>query len=330
MASPSNSGNTLIKKITFSLPRQTLKGSKPSHEHSPQQTSSSSVSPEPHSIKQTFSGRDFADGVGTAADAESRPWKRARSASANDGLNDAQIDRGGERWQSQMESSGEASSPGSRRRLSGLSGNDKQDILKWHRYSALGEPVAQTRIIPCKTPLEGPLAEKAVRDGLLREEDLFSRTQLLERCARKGWSVGLVIDMCNTSKYYRWDGLVNDVKYKKIAVRGACVPKEQDVTEVLRCIDNFTKANPNRYVVLHCTHGVNRTGFVVVTHLLRCSAIEGRPLSYNEALSAFETARGMQMDKPYLLQSLQELAQEKSQLPASEPSFLRRFACTCQ
>ena len=53
-------------------------------------------------------------------------------------------------------------------------------------------------------------------------------------------------------------------------------------------------------VAVHCTHGVNRTGYFVVRYLMDIIKIT----TVGEALKMFEVARGESVNKDYLLKDL--------------------------
>eukprot|EP00439_Symbiodinium_sp_Y106_P011559 s1548_g1.t1 len=60
---------------------------------------------------------------------------------------------------------------------------------------------------------------------------------------------------------------------------------------------------PDMFVAIHCTHGVNRTGFVVAAYLMT----RGDQPEHGKAVKAFEKARGHKMNKDYLIQALKQL-----------------------
>eukprot|EP00435_Cladocopium_sp_Y103_P065941 s800_g28.t1 len=64
---------------------------------------------------------------------------------------------------------------------------------------------------------------------------------------------------------------------------------------------------PDLYVGLHCTHGLNRTGFVVAAYLMTRRDVG----HWKDAVAVFEKARGGKMDKAYLFEALQQLEEGK-------------------
>lgn len=96
--------------------------------------------------------------------------------------------------------------------------------------------------------------------------------------------MGLVIDLTNTSRYYNSNEWTKDgVKYVKVPCRGRNeVPDNELVNTFVHEVNRFLHqqqgkgaAANNKYVLVHCTHGHNRTGFMIVHYLMRtqCSSV---------------------------------------------------------
>eukprot|EP00415_Alexandrium_ostenfeldii_P000668 UN0668 len=73
--------------------------------------------------------------------------------------------------------------------------------------------------------------------------------------------------------------------------------------EVFDMIDDFVARKPDKYVAVHCTHGINRTGFLVAMYLMTRGSVP----RCRKAVATFEKARGIKMDKIYLLEALLDL-----------------------
>lgn len=186
----------------------------------------------------------------------------------------------------------------------GLSGRDRSDLQEWLQCSNVGARVPGTHIVPCKTPLEGWMADCAYDSGLLQDDMWFGKEDLLQHCRDIGAPVGLVIDLVNTTKYYSgFDESEDGVEYKKVSIPGRVIPERQSVEEIFDFIDEFLSRRPDMFVAIHCTHGVNRTGFVVAAYLMT----RGDQPEHGKAVKAFEKARGHKMNKDYLIQALKQL-----------------------
>lgn len=181
---------------------------------------------------------------------------------------------------------------------------DYDDIMRWVEYARIGKPLAGTRIVPCKTPFEGPMAETAVREELMGDGERFDKRDLLQKCRERGTPVGMVIDLAYTGKYYEGFSKESDgVEYKKLPVRGHGVPPRWQLEEAFDAIDEFLARCPTEYVVVHCTHGVNRTGFFLAAYLMLRQKVRYAP----DAMSAFQAARGERIDKPLLISALHQI-----------------------
>lgn len=211
------------------------------------------------------------------------------------------------RWSSNSSWSSAGESPSTWNSWRGMSWKDKEDIDIWLQCSNLGENVPETVIVPCKTPFEGRLADSAYETGILEDHKWFGKQELLERCREQGTPLGLVIDLVNTRKYYSGFNLDDGVEYLKIQIPGREVPPRDVVEEVFNHIDDFTERRPDLYVGLHCTHGLNRTGFVVAAYLMTRRDVA----HWKDAVAVFEKARGGKMDKAYLFEALQQLQEGK-------------------
>ena len=161
--------------------------------------------------------------------------------------------------------------------------------------------------MPCKTPFEGDLAERAYQEGLITDDDWFGREDLLRKASEQGTPIGLVIDLVNTEKYYKGfvDGF-GGVQYRKLRIKGKMLPDWSLMEQAFTIIDNFAKRRPNQYVAVHCTLGDNRTGYLVAAYLMW----RGHYTTARKAVTTFEKARGHKLTRKQLLYSLVHLESE--------------------
>ncbi|KAF3593450.1 hypothetical protein DY000_02025852 [Brassica cretica] len=139
-------------------------------------------------------------------------------------------------------------------------------------------------IIPSKVPLS-----ESYNDHLPPDKRYTFR-QLLTNNKRN--KLGLVIDLTNTTRYYnpstellRREG----IEYVKIRCSGRdSVPDNVSVNTFVHEVNQFERRNfSKKSVLVHCTHGHNRTGFMVVHYLMRSSTL----MSVTQALKTFYDAR---------------------------------------
>ena len=75
------------------------------------------------------------------------------------------------------------------------------------------------------------------------------------------------------------------------------VPQRERVTRFCQAVSAFLRSNPQRYVAVHCTHGLNRTGFMIVSLL-----VDAMGYTLEAAVAAFALARAPGLcDANYLL-----------------------------
>ncbi|XP_023726426.1 RNA/RNP complex-1-interacting phosphatase isoform X2 [Cryptotermes secundus] len=153
----------------------------------------------------------------------------------------------------------------------------------------MGEPIPGTRFISFKVPLKHTLCKS------LHDSERFTPEMLMEQCPK----LGLVVDLTNTSRYYNGEVFKSKgIQYKKIYCPGQVVPADSILKEFFSTVDAFLNESVEHdsLVGVHCTHGLNRTGYFICRYLnLRMGF---HPL---EAISAFETARGHKIERrPYI------------------------------
>ncbi|PWA58810.1 hypothetical protein CTI12_AA396610 [Artemisia annua] len=139
-------------------------------------------------------------------------------------------------------------------------------------------------IIPSKVPLGESFNDKIVTDKR------YSPQQAILQQRRLGRELGLVIDLTNTDRYYREsDWTRQGIGYVKIRCAGRdSVPDAESVKKFIQEVTRFSSqhAHSKKYVLVHCTHGHNRTGYMIVQFLMRSESI-----SLTEAINRFFKAR---------------------------------------
>ncbi|PNX81342.1 mRNA-capping enzyme, partial [Trifolium pratense] len=102
--------------------------------------------------------------------------------------------------------------------------------------------------------------------------------------------LGLVIDLTNTTRYYQLsDWKKEGIGHVKIRCKGRdSVPDDESVEKFCNEVLDFCSRRPNtkKYILVHCTHGHNRTGYMIVSFLVRTESI-----SVTEAINKFAQAR---------------------------------------
>lgn len=104
------------------------------------------------------------------------------------------------------------------------------------------------------------------------------------------------IDLTNTSRFYDKREIENyGCSYLKLECRGhGEAPSWEQTKCFIEVVDNFISKDPLKCIAVHCTHGFNRTGFLIVSYL-----VEKEDCSLEVALHRFTTARYIRLIKNY-------------------------------
>ncbi|XP_068633990.1 RNA/RNP complex-1-interacting phosphatase isoform X2 [Battus philenor] len=82
------------------------------------------------------------------------------------------------------------------------------------------------------------------------------------------------------------------VYHKKIFMPGRIIPPENKVIEFMNAVDRFLEQNDKSLIGVHCTHGLNRTGYMVCRYMRDRLGVPAA-----EAIRRFELARGYQIER---------------------------------
>ncbi|XP_074373520.1 uncharacterized protein LOC141713851 [Apium graveolens] len=160
--------------------------------------------------------------------------------------------------------------------------------------------------IGCIVPSKVPLGEN-FNDFVLPGKR-YSYRQVIRQQSVLGRKIGMVIDLTNTSRYYSVSDWRNEgIKYVKISCKGRdSVPDSGAVNRFVYEVEQFSEREWKKYVLVHCTHGHNRTGFMIVHYLMRVMA-----LSVTQAVKIFADARPPGIYKQDYIDALYEFYHER-------------------
>jgi len=82
--------------------------------------------------------------------------------------------------------------------------------------------------------------------------------------------LGLWVDLTNTKRFYDRSAVEElGAKYIKLQCRGhGETPSPEQTHSFIEIVDNFINERPFDVIAVHCTHGFNRTGFLIVCYLV--------------------------------------------------------------
>lgn len=165
---------------------------------------------------------------------------------------------------------------------------------RWLEYKPFGNIIKGTNLLAFKVPLKDAIAKN------LQPQERFTTTKLLESFPRLKY----IIDLTNTCRYYDKKEFTNvGVKYEKIAIPGRKVPPMDLIKKFFKVMDDFmATCGEGELIGIHCTHGVNRTGYLICRYL-----VQQLGWLIQDSLKAFGDARGYPIERDIYLSALEEL-----------------------
>ncbi|KAH8018486.1 hypothetical protein HPB51_008128 [Rhipicephalus microplus] len=170
---------------------------------------------------------------------------------------------------------------------------------RWPDYSDHGDVVPGTRFVAFKAPLRVAICS-------VLPDKRFTPERLLEKVQ----SLGLVINLTNTDRYYDPQSIVSHgVAHAKIMCPGARVPNTKIVKSFSDIVGTFVgrPENDGKLMRDHCTHGVNRTGYVVCRYM-----VDKLGIAPAKAIEDFQKARRHNFDRQEYVGDLRGRALKKS------------------
>ncbi|KAL5810221.1 hypothetical protein ACOSQ4_026789 [Xanthoceras sorbifolium] len=162
--------------------------------------------------------------------------------------------------------------------------------------------------IGCIIPSKVPLGE--FFNDYIPPDKRYSFKQVIHQQRDLGRKLGLVIDLTNTTRYYQTADLKKEgIKHVKIQCKGRdAVPDNASVNNFVYEVTQFLihHKQSKKYILVHCTHGHNRTGFMIVHYLMRSLS-----MSVTQAIKIFAEARPPGIYKPDYIDALYVFYHEK-------------------
>lgn len=116
-------------------------------------------------------------------------------------------------------------------------------------------------------PLKTPLDERYFSQ--MEPKHYFTPGMFLDSVQTPGQKVGLWVNLAFTDRFYNKEEIEKrGVTYVKLACRGhGETPTEEQVKAFIQLCSGFFDKNPDSLIAVHCTHGFNRTGFLIAAYL---------------------------------------------------------------
>ncbi|XP_042017765.1 mRNA-capping enzyme-like isoform X1 [Salvia splendens] len=173
----------------------------------------------------------------------------------------------------------------------------------WLDCPAYGNEIGGS-LIPSKVPLGESFNEEILPGKRYSSKQVVHQQRVLNR------KIGLVIDLTNSSRYYNLnDWRKEGIKHVKIPCKGLdSVPENEAVNKFVYEVQQFMsrQRQPKKHILVHCTHGHNRTGYMIAHYLMRTS-----PMSVTQTIKIFSEARPPGIYKPDYIDALYSFYHEK-------------------
>uniref|UniRef100_A0A674I910 RNA/RNP complex-1-interacting phosphatase n=1 Tax=Terrapene triunguis TaxID=2587831 RepID=A0A674I910_9SAUR len=172
-----------------------------------------------------------------------------------------------------------------------------------------------TRFIAFKVPL------KKSFEWRLAPKDRFSPFDLLKKIREQKEELGMIIDLTYTTRYYGPEELPKTLCYSKILTVGHEVPDNETIFKFKCAVKEFLWENRDndKLIGVHCTHGLNRTGYLVCRYLIDVEGMEP-----NVAIELFNRSRGHSIERKNYIEDLQ-----KGPYPMIQTSVTLVQNCLC-
>ncbi|KAG8191665.1 hypothetical protein JTE90_016455 [Oedothorax gibbosus] len=166
-------------------------------------------------------------------------------------------------------------------------GKKKQIPDRWMDYAPMKEAFLDARIIPIKVPLPD---HRFCNDYMYQYK--WTPTDVMTGIP----NVGLIIDATyKTPPYYDPREFTSQgIEYAKVMCAGHFVPSEEVYQQFSEIVKRFLldPRNNGKIIAMHCTHGVNRTGYLLCRYL-----IENLNYPPAQALDTFAMTRGHPVER---------------------------------
>ncbi|XP_066570503.1 RNA/RNP complex-1-interacting phosphatase [Amia ocellicauda] len=177
-----------------------------------------------------------------------------------------------------------------------MTNNKKHKVPdRWLDYQALGKRIPGTRFVAFKVPL------KQVFKRQLSRSQYFSPLDLVQQLQEQDQELGLIIDLTFTTRYYKPEDLPESLNYLKIFTAGHEVPNDSTILSFKKAVRQFLRENGgnDKLIGVHCTHGVNRTGYLVCRYLIDVDGMDPKV-----AVELFSRARGHPIERQNYIHDL--------------------------
>ncbi|XP_060643263.2 RNA/RNP complex-1-interacting phosphatase isoform X1 [Anolis sagrei] len=182
---------------------------------------------------------------------------------------------------------------------------------RWTNYLPLGRRLPKTRFIAFKVPLHERFGFK------LAPQERFTPEDLINQIREQKEDLGLIIDLTYTTRYYQPKELPDTLQYCKILTVGHEVPSNETIYQFKSVVKKFLAENQHndKLIGVHCTHGLNRTGYLVCRYLIDVDGMHP-----NKAIELFNSCRGHSIERKNYIEDLRSGYRKRRALERAQNS----------
>ncbi|XP_061782830.1 RNA/RNP complex-1-interacting phosphatase isoform X2 [Nerophis lumbriciformis] len=166
---------------------------------------------------------------------------------------------------------------------------------RWLDYKAVGKRLNGTRFVAFKVPLKQSLTRQ------LPPSQAFGPWDLLDAIREDRQELGLIIDLTFNKRYYQPQDLPASLSCVNIFTKGHVVPDDDTILAFKQVVQGFLRDNADndQLIGVHCTHGLNRTGYMICRYLIDVDRMD--PAA---AIKLFNSSRGHDMERQNYIDDL--------------------------
>ncbi len=137
---------------------------------------------------------------------------------------------------------------------------------RWLRCPRKANDLIENLFLAFKTPLDERFNDQ------VPVQFRFTPALLFESAKSNRQKLGLWIDLTRTNRFYNKEIVeANQCKYVKLECHGHAGAPDAEQTKIfVKICKLFVSKEPLSSIGVHCTHGFNRTGFMIISYLVEC------------------------------------------------------------
>lgn len=169
-----------------------------------------------------------------------------------------------------------------------LKRHEIKELQQWAATPNCGAVIEGTHIWPVKAPI-GLLFDIAQRQKYLQMHNRWDHVMIQKLAEEMGYAgIFAVVNLCYTTKYMKRWKWPSSIQYLHFPIKGLHSGEVPDFAPACQYLMNqhAEAKSSNKLIVVHCTHGINRTGALCSAFLEQYFAI-----SQDEAMKRFHNAR---------------------------------------